>query len=109
MSITNSLGIGFGLDLEIHRRSYSHTTEEDKAARLKQVLSNTERSAYAAAHRILTEQTHNPDRAFESARRISAVDRIAEIIMQEFGESSTMARTRTKRAPETIDTVPSPD
>jgi hypothetical protein len=87
-----------------HDPACKTTTPEDKSNRLKQVLSNTERAAYASAHRIMSEQLHNATYASESFRRISAVDKIAEIIMQEFGESSTMARTRTKRPQTDVDT-----
>jgi hypothetical protein len=47
------------------------------------LLSHLERSAYHAAHRLLTERTGNPALAGQGAYRSSEMDDIARIIMEE--------------------------
>lgn len=46
------------------------------------VLSEAERAAYHAAHRILTEQSHDPELACAGARRSAQMDAIAKIILE---------------------------
>ncbi len=56
----------------------------------KPVLSDTERRAYAAAHRILREVTHHGelDLACRGAQRTRMVDKIAAILREEFNDES---------------------
>ncbi len=46
------------------------------------ILTEQERAAYHAAHRVLTEQSHDPELACPGARRSRQLDEIARIIME---------------------------
>ena len=50
------------------------------------VLSAVERAAYMAAHRILSERTHEPELACDGCRRSRQIDRVAAIIVEAIGK-----------------------
>jgi hypothetical protein len=52
----------------------------------KPILSRLERAAYAAAHKILSVETHHPELACAGERRSRQVDDIARIIMEAMGK-----------------------
>ena len=49
------------------------------------ILSETERLAYVAAHRILTERPYTDRLAAPGGRRTAVVDSIANVLVQVFG------------------------
>jgi hypothetical protein len=51
------------------------------------ILSKTERLAYVAAHRILSERAYTDRLATPGGRRTAIVDGMAKIIIETFGKS----------------------
>jgi len=57
---------------------------QDAAFIYQPVLSDVERRAYQAAHRLLSENTNAPEKACPGARRTHAIDTIARVIINSF-------------------------
>jgi hypothetical protein len=60
----------------------------------KPILSDIERRAYAAAHRLCTENLDNNELVCPGGRRTARLDAIARVIMECYGESTSAAEGR---------------